>query len=88
MIKKILITVIIAALFFSGCKKDASVGPQAGRDDGAFNVYENSFLEGLWKLNPDWATSVGYHNTTACCLYQMTKAGIKWLTTPNYNSTR
>lgn len=61
MIKKILITVIIAALFFSGCKKDASVGPQAGRDDGAFNVYENSFLEGLWKLNPDWATSAGYH---------------------------
>ena len=61
MIKKILLTVIIAALFFSGCKKDATMGPQGGRDDAAFNVYENSFLEGLWKLNPDWATSVGYH---------------------------
>ncbi|BAU56012.1 hypothetical protein MgSA37_04204 [Mucilaginibacter gotjawali] len=61
MIKKILITVVIVALFFSGCKKDGSVGPQAGRDDGAFAVYENNFLEGLWKLNPDWATTAGYH---------------------------
>lgn len=61
MIKKILITVIITALFFLGCKKDASIGPQEGRDDGAFSVYENNFLEGLWKLNPDWATSVGFH---------------------------
>jgi uncharacterized protein (DUF885 family) len=56
-IKKLL---VIAA--FTGCKKDgSSVGPLQGKDDAAFAVYENSFLEGLWKLNPDWATSVGYH---------------------------
>ena len=38
------------------------MGPQGARDNAAFMLYENSFLEGLWKLNPDWATSsVGYH---------------------------
>jgi uncharacterized protein (DUF885 family) len=55
----------MACLIYSvliGCKKDgSSSGPLQGKDDAAFAVYENSFLEGLWKLNPDWATSVGYH---------------------------
>jgi uncharacterized protein (DUF885 family) len=60
-VKKLLYTAVIIITAFSGCKKDGGVGPQAGRDDAAFAVYENSFLEGLWKLNPDWATSVGYH---------------------------
>jgi len=32
-----------------------------GKDDAAFTIYENSFLDALWKQNPDWATSVGYH---------------------------
>nr|WP_260171863.1 DUF885 domain-containing protein [Mucilaginibacter phyllosphaerae] len=31
------------------------------RDDAAFIRYEDHFLEELWKNNPDWATSVGYH---------------------------
>ena len=62
MIKKLLNTVIILATALIGCKKDgSSMGPQGGKDDAAFTVYENSFLNGLWKLNPDWATSVGYH---------------------------
>ena len=62
MIKKLLNTVIILATALIGCKKDgSSTGPQGGKDDAAFTVYENSFLNGLWKLNPDWATSVGYH---------------------------
>jgi len=60
-IKKILFTAVAFAVFFIGCKKDGSMGPQSARDDGAFTEYENTFLDGLWKLNPDWATSVGYH---------------------------
>jgi hypothetical protein len=71
----------MACLIYSvliGCKKDSSsVGPLQGKDDAAFAIYENSFLEGLWKLNPDWATSVGYHNTIAYCLYRMTRAGTR-----------
>jgi uncharacterized protein (DUF885 family) len=61
-IKKLLFTAALIITAFTGCKKDSSsVGPLQGKDDAAFAVYENSFLEGLWKLNPDWATSVGYH---------------------------
>lgn len=45
-----------------GCKKEnARSYQEMGKDDAAFTVYENSFLEHLWKLNPDWATSVGFH---------------------------
>lgn len=31
------------------------------RDDAAFTQYEEHFLEELWKNDPSWATSVGYH---------------------------
>lgn len=62
MIKKLLFTAMAFATLFTGCKKDGNSAPaNGGRDDGAFTEYENSFLEGLWKLNPDWATTVGYH---------------------------
>ena len=27
----------------------------------SFDTYKNNFVEGLWKLNPDWAASQGYH---------------------------
>ena len=62
MIKKILYASLILVLAIVGCKKDStSIDSQLGKDDAAFTIYENSFLEGLWKLDPDWATSVGYH---------------------------
>lgn len=66
MIKNILFKITLAVVLFmialTGCKKEgASSYPNFGKDDEAFTIYENSFLEGLWKQNPDWATSVGYH---------------------------
>ena len=62
MIKKVLITFTLFASFLIACKKDSSVSPMAGSvDDVAFNSYEQHFLDEFWKLNPDWATSVGYH---------------------------
>ncbi|MGZ3777539.1 MAG: DUF885 family protein, partial [Mucilaginibacter sp.] len=62
MIKRVLITFTLFASFLIGCKKDGSVGPAGGSvDDEAFNAYEQKFLDGFWKLNPDWATGVGYH---------------------------
>ncbi|MDB4901648.1 MAG: hypothetical protein JWQ63_929 [Mucilaginibacter sp.] len=61
MIKKLLFTASLIIAFCAGCKKDGSVGPLQGKDDAAFAVYENSFLEGLWKLDPDRATTSGYH---------------------------
>jgi uncharacterized protein (DUF885 family) len=60
-IKKIIAFTLFVS-FFTACKKDSSVQPQQGNmDDVAFNSYENHFLDEFWKLNPDWATNVGYH---------------------------
>ena len=39
-------------------KLDQSASPPT---DPAFDRYKNHFLEALWKQNPDWATSRGYH---------------------------
>ncbi|HVW15458.1 MAG TPA: DUF885 domain-containing protein [Mucilaginibacter sp.] len=64
MVSSIRKAIIFTSLAFMAwaCKKDSSVGPITGSiDDAAFNAYEQHFLDGFWKLNPDWATSVGYH---------------------------
>ncbi|QQL48686.1 DUF885 domain-containing protein [Mucilaginibacter ginkgonis] len=57
-------SVLFAALaftVFTGCKKDNGAAPQSIKDSTTFARYENHFLEELWKVNPDWATQVGYH---------------------------
>lgn len=67
MIKNIFVKLFLAIVVFmvalTGCKKDmgGGSGPMMGKDDAAFSVYENNFLDALWKHNPDWGTSVGYH---------------------------
>jgi uncharacterized protein (DUF885 family) len=58
---KLVLTVVIFIVALTGCKKENGSGPMMGKDDAAFAVYENSFLEALWKQNPDWATTSGYH---------------------------
>jgi uncharacterized protein (DUF885 family) len=60
-IKRVLISFCLFASFLIGCKKDGSVNPVGSVDDAAFTTYEQHFLDEFWKLNPDWATSVGYH---------------------------
>jgi uncharacterized protein (DUF885 family) len=60
-VKKILLSFLFLAGLIVGCKKDDSVNPQSLKDNDAFTLYEQSFLDGLWKLNPDWATQEGYH---------------------------
>ena len=57
--RKLLLPILFITIF-AACKKD-SVGPMNARDDAAFAAYEGTFLDALWKLNPDWATTVGYH---------------------------
>jgi uncharacterized protein (DUF885 family) len=61
MIKKILRTGLFITTLFIACKKDASNGPMRGKDNAAFNAYEDNFLEALWKVDPDAATVNGYH---------------------------
>ena len=70
--KKIL-TFVLFTTFFIGCKKDGSVDPTQRKDDAGFTLYENNFLDALWKLNPDWATSVGYHKYDSILLVPSNK---------------
>ncbi|MBL4676912.1 MAG: DUF885 domain-containing protein [Mucilaginibacter sp.] len=44
------------------------------KDDGTFTRYEDHFLEELWKINPDWATSVGYHKYDSLLIVPNAKA--------------
>ncbi|AMR34665.1 hypothetical protein A0256_24105 [Mucilaginibacter sp. PAMC 26640] len=58
--KFLLLSLYVAA--FTACKKDSqSMESQTAKGDAAFALYEEHFLDDLWKQNPDWATSVGYH---------------------------
>ncbi|MFA6246867.1 MAG: DUF885 domain-containing protein [Mucilaginibacter sp.] len=74
MIKKILLMALYVAAF-TGCKKDGqSMQDESLKDDAAFLRYEDHFLEELWKNNPDWATSVGYHKYDSLLVVPTDKA--------------
>jgi uncharacterized protein (DUF885 family) len=60
MMSRKLLLFIFFVTFFIGCKKDAP-GPSMDKGSDAFSAYEEHFLDAFWKLNPDWATLVGYH---------------------------
>jgi len=79
-LKKYISTAIIAIGLLVGCKKDSSVGPQGGKDDGSFIAYESNFLNGLWKLSPDWATSEGFHKYDSLLLIPNDQSRDKLLT--------
>jgi uncharacterized protein (DUF885 family) len=55
-----LLALLCFIIVINACKKD-SVVPDGRKDDGTFTTYEGTFLDNLWKLNPDWATQEGYH---------------------------
>ncbi|HEY9256800.1 DUF885 domain-containing protein [Chitinophaga sp.] len=49
----------------AACNNSGSGSKTSGSDstlNNAFLHYETQFIDALWKVNPDWATSVGYHN--------------------------
>ncbi len=60
MIKKLLPLALLILLVYA-CKKDNVSPDNSAKDNTAFMAYETHFLEALWKLDPDWATSIGYH---------------------------
>jgi len=49
---------ILLVLTFAGCKKD---GAEIDEASTPFDKYKQQFIDGLWKQNPDWASSEGYH---------------------------
>jgi len=54
------ITVFFMMLLIA-CNKTNGVGPMGVKNDATFTIYENNFLEALWKLDPDAGTINGYH---------------------------
>jgi hypothetical protein len=78
-IKKIIALTLFVS-FFTACKKDSSVMPEGGVDDVSFNNYEAHFLDEYWKLNPDMATSVGYHKYDSLLLIPSKQTREKLLT--------
>ncbi len=57
--KNTILSISILFLFISCTKKD---------DNKAFDVYKNTFIENLWKISPEWASSQGYHKYDAVLL--------------------
>lgn len=63
---KVKITKLIFSVFllssslYIGCKSSTS-GEKDVESDKVFEKYSASFIEALWKQNPDWATTAGYH---------------------------
>jgi len=76
--KKILLFLLCTSLF-AGCKKDGAANPDARRDDDSFTVYEDVFLDALWKQNPDWGTLEGYHKYDSVLLVPSAKTRDKLL---------
>ncbi|MEZ2440666.1 DUF885 domain-containing protein [Chitinophaga sp. RCC_12] len=53
-----------AAAALAACNNGSSSNQTKGTDstlNNAFSAYQAHFIDALWKENPDWATSVGYH---------------------------
>lgn len=48
---------LLLVLAITGCKKDGATDESST----PFDSFKQLYIEGLWKQNPDWASSVGYH---------------------------
>jgi len=57
--KKTILSLSVALLLFSCNKKDTATTD--ANADKKFDAYKEYFVEGLWKLYPDWAANQGYH---------------------------
>src|SRR5690606_31814756 len=58
--KKIFIVCLL--LPFTFCNTNSTIEPAKNADDLSFDNYKQNFVLSLWKLHPDWASSVGFHN--------------------------
>ncbi|MBP4137136.1 DUF885 domain-containing protein [Flavobacterium geliluteum] len=57
--KKIFVTILAFTLLFS-CNKSTKTN-ESKASDKKFDQYKEGFVTSLWQLNPDWASSQGYH---------------------------
>lgn len=59
--KKILATLSLTALVFSGCQSEKSETKNENGNSN-FNTFKERFVLSLWKQYPEWATSQGFHS--------------------------
>lgn len=57
--KKTVLTISLSILLFSCNKKEEATLDQ--NTDKKFDAYKEYFVNELWKMNPDWASSQGFH---------------------------
>ena len=57
--KKLFVSIFTLTLFIS-CNKSTKSGDDNSLDK-KFDKYKNGFVTSLWKMNPGWASAVGYH---------------------------
>ena len=57
--KKLFVSIFAISLLFS-CNKSGKSNEDKALD-GKFDKYKDGFLTSLWKINPGWASGVGYH---------------------------
>ncbi|GLU56600.1 hypothetical protein [Dyadobacter frigoris] len=58
--KLVLPALFLSSLLYIGCKSSTSEEKEI-KSDKAFENYSAFFIEALWKQNPDWAITAGYH---------------------------
>ncbi|MFH6996419.1 DUF885 domain-containing protein [Flavobacterium sp. FlaQc-57] len=57
--KKLFVSIFAITLLFS-CNKSTKSNEDKALD-GKFDKYKDGFVTSLWKINPGWASGVGYH---------------------------
>jgi len=57
--KKLFVSIIAITLLFS-CNKSTKTNTDKALDQ-KFDKYKEGFVTSLWKINPGWASGVGYH---------------------------
>lgn len=58
---RILIFPVLACLFLMACQSN-DTNRTTGDHNQHFDRYKEALIENLWKLYPEWASSVGYHD--------------------------
>ncbi|MDR7371582.1 DUF885 domain-containing protein [Flavobacterium aquidurense] len=57
--KKLFVSIFVISLLFS-CNKNNKANVDKALDQ-KFDQYKDGFVTALWKINPGWASAVGYH---------------------------
>jgi uncharacterized protein (DUF885 family) len=51
----------LLALALANCSQSEKSGTATSNADARFDTFKNQFIEALWRQNPDYASSQGYH---------------------------